>query len=133
MYVAENGRLRVAFSTTFDRLILVMCKKVASTTWLVPWRPIEGGCPDDATAKELYAEVCDRHVLSGIQARPVACRQDCDDVLFELLDGSGRFAVVHLTYAQHPETDLRWPETLMYRDWDEFLIAMKADAEDWHK
>src|SRR5437667_3945419 len=108
-----------------------MCKNAANGTWLVPWRPIENGRADDRTAKELYAEVCETHILSGIQARPVACRQDCDDVLFELLDGSGRFAVVHLTYSQHPEPDPRWPETSIYRDWDEFLRAMKADAEDW--
>ena len=109
-----------------------MYKNAASTTWLVPWRPIEDGRPDDPTAKELYAEVCERHTLFGIQVRPVACRQDCDDVLFELLDGSGRFAVVHLTYAQHPETDPRWPGTSICRDWDEFLNTMKADAEDWN-
>ena len=47
-------------------------------------------------ARELYSEVGERHVLYGIKARPVGHRQDCDDALFELLDGSGRFAVVHL-------------------------------------
>lgn len=111
-------------------LINVMCKDAGNTIWLVPWHPIEDGRPDDRTAKELYAELCERHNLFGIQARPVARRQDCDDVLFELLDGSGRFAVVHLTYAQHPETNQQWPGTTVYRDWSEFLIAMKADAED---
>ena len=109
-----------------------MCKNAVSACWLIPWRPIEDGSPDDPTAKELYAELCEKHLLFGIRARPVACRQDCDDFLFELLDGSGRFAIVHLTYAQHPETDPRWPETSVLRDWDEFLVAMKADAEDWN-
>ena len=63
----------------------VMCKNEASATWLVPWRPIEDGRPDDGTAKELYAELCESHILSGIQARPIGHRQDCDDVVFELL------------------------------------------------
>ena len=109
-----------------------MCKSHANATWLVPWRAIEGGHAEDRTAKELYAEVCMKHVLFGIRARPVGCRQDCDDFLFELLDGSGRFAVVHLTYAQHPEPDPRWPETSVYRDWGEFLSVMKEDAADWN-
>jgi hypothetical protein len=109
-----------------------MCPDTAGMTWLVPWRPIAGGHPNDSTAKELYSELCQRHVLFGVKARPVAHRQDCDDVLFELLDDSGRFAVVHLTYAQHPETDSRWPETVIYADWAEFVQTMKADAADWN-
>ena len=109
-----------------------MGKRTTDTEWLIPWHPIEDGRPDDPTAKELYAELCEGHILFGVQARPVARRQGCDDVLFELLDGSGRFAVVHLTYAQHPETDSRWPETSVHRDWNEFLAVMKADAENWN-
>ena len=109
-----------------------MCKDVANTNWLVPWHPVADGRQDDSTAKELYDEVCDKHILFGIKARPVGHRQDCDDVLFELLDGSGRFAVVHLTYASHSEPDPRWPETVIYRSSREFLRAMNKDAADWN-
>ena len=109
-----------------------MYSDTAGMTWLVPWRPIAGGHPDDPTAKELYSELCQSHVLFDLKARPIAHRQDCDDFLFELLDNSGRFAVVHLTYAQHPETDPRWPETVIYPDWDQFIQTMKADAADWN-
>jgi hypothetical protein len=101
-------------------------------TWLVPWHPINDGRPDDPTAKELYSELCRRHVLYGLKARPIGHRQDCDDFLFELLDGSGRYAVVHLTYAQHPEPDPTWPETTIYKTWADFLQTMEADAEDWN-
>jgi hypothetical protein len=111
--------------------LIVMCPDTTSMTWLVPWHPIADGHPDDRTAKELYSELSERHVLFGIKARPIGHRQDCDDFLFELLDGSGRFAVVHLTFAQHPEPDPRWPETVIYNDWAEFTETMKADAEDW--
>ena len=109
-----------------------MCPDITNTAWLVPWHPIVGGSSDDSTAKELYSEVCGSHVLSGIKARPIAHRQDCDDFLFELLDSSGRFAIVHLTYAQHPEPDPRWPKTVIYKDWGEFIQIMKADAVDWN-
>lgn len=105
---------------------------MTNTHWLVPWRRIEGGRADDPVVQELYREVSAGHILYGLKARPIAQRQDCDDVLFQLLDGSGRFAVVHLTYAQHPEPDPRWPERVIYREWTGFLQAMKADADDWH-
>jgi hypothetical protein len=109
-----------------------MCTDITNVTWLVPWHPIANGRPDDRTAQELYSEVCERHVLFGVNARPIAHRQDCDDFLFELLDGSGRFAAVHLTYAQHPEPDPRWPEVEIFSTWTEFLRKMKADADDWN-
>jgi hypothetical protein len=105
---------------------------VSAITWLVPWRPIVDGSPDDGMARELYSEVGSRHVLYGIKARVVAHRQDCDDALFELLDGSGRFVVVHLTFARHPEPDPRWPETEIYADWSQFeRERMQPDAAEW--
>jgi hypothetical protein len=103
----------------------------SNVTWLVPWHPIAHGHVDSPAAKELSRELCKAHVLNGIQARPIAQRQDCDDVLFELLDGSGRFATVHLTYAQRPETNPLWPETIIYRDLPEFMRSMEEDAADW--
>ena len=103
-----------------------------TAAWLIPWHPLPDGTPEDGTSRELYSELCSQHVLFGIRACPVGGRQDCDDVLFELLDGSGRFAVVHLTYAQHPEPDPRWPDTEIFRDWDDFVQKrMQPDHDDW--
>jgi hypothetical protein len=100
--------------------------------WLAPWHPIKDASADDGLSRELYSELCPRHVLYGIKARPVAHRQDCDDALFELLDGSGRFAVVYLTFAQHPEPDPQWPETEIYGDWAQFeRERMQSDAAEW--
>lgn len=105
---------------------------VNAVDWLVPWHPVKDGAADDGVARELYSELSLRHVLYGIPAREVGHRQDCDDVLFELLDGSGRFAVVHLTYAQHPEPDPFWPETMIYADWAQFeRDRMRPDAAEW--
>lgn len=100
--------------------------------WLVPWRPFTGLTADGPLVNELRSELCASHRLFGIPVRPVGGRQDCDDVLFELLDGSGRFAVVHLTYAQHPEPDPRWPETHVYDSWAHFeRETMKPDHNEW--
>jgi hypothetical protein len=80
---------------------------------------------------ELYRELCQRHELYGIKVRPIARRQDCDDYLFELLDGSGRFAVVHLTFGQHPEPDPLWPSTEIYQNWTQFeRERMQRDAAE---
>ncbi len=101
-------------------------------TWLTPWRSLPDGAPVDALTQELGSELCSRHVLCGILVRPIGGRQDCDDVLFELLDGSGRFAVVHLTYARRPEQDPTWPVTEVFCDWDDFARnRMQSDHADW--
>ncbi len=83
--------------------------------------------------RELYQEVGKRHVLYGIKARVVGRRQDCDDTLFELIDGSGRFAVVHLAYGHHPEPEAEYPVTTeIYGSWLEFEVErMKSDAAEW--
>lgn len=72
--------------------------------WLDPWWSTDAmeEAFHDAFQRELTAELATDHPLYGIAVRLVA-RGLGDDALFELLDGSGRFAVVHLTWAQHPE------------------------------
>jgi hypothetical protein len=89
--------------------------------WLIPWRPFPDGTPDDAFVSELRSELCPEHILFGIPVVAIGTRQDCDDVLFRLLDNSGRLAVVHLTFAQHPEPNPIWPETRLFDNWDQFV------------
>jgi len=88
----------------------------SAVKWLAPWHPIQDAEAERVLAQELRAELS----------------KDCDDVLFELLDGSGRFAVVHLTYSQHPEPDPRWPDTTVYDNWPHVeRDGMQADAKAW--
>ena len=47
---------------------------------------------------ELRRELPPGHILAGLPAGARACRQDRDDVLFEVLDGSGRLALVHFSH-----------------------------------
>lgn len=70
---------------------------------LATWYPIQATVRGDAWAKELRSELSKTQLLYGMSARAVGALQDCDDVAFELTDG--RLAVVHLTYAQHPESN----------------------------
>jgi len=100
--------------------------------WLVPWRPFLDGTVDDGLARELRSELCSEHVLFGIPVVAIGGRQDCDDVLFRLLDGSDRLAIVHLTYAQHPEPNPIWPETRFFNNWDHFVRdEMMPEHESW--
>ena len=48
----------------------------------------------------LRRELSAGHPLYDMPTRAVGRRQDCDDVLFSIEDGSGRVAVVHLTWTQ---------------------------------
>src|SRR4051812_28509253 len=98
--------------------------------WLVPWNRLVG--PQEGLSRELFNEIGPRHMLNGVKVRAIAHRQDRDDFLFELLDGSGRLAVVHLTYANHPEPDPRWPNTEIYADLSRFeQERMRPDAANW--
>jgi hypothetical protein len=100
--------------------------------WLIPWRPFSNGTPDDGLVQELRNELCSEHVLYGIPVVPVGGRQDCDDVLFRLLDGSERLAVVHLTYSQHPEPNPIWPETRIFDNWEHFeRDEMIPEHKNW--
>ncbi len=55
----------------------------------------------------------------GIETRLIA-RGNGDDALFELLDGMAVYAVVHLTWARHPEP-LPWPATELYNSLTSFV------------
>lgn len=64
--------------------------------------------------KELDKEINKGHILYGIKVREIAHREDCDDVLFLLMDGTNRYAVVHLTWARSVEDNSSFPRTKIY-------------------
>jgi hypothetical protein len=91
--------------------------------YLEPWHALaEEECI--ALRAELTRELPPGHALEGIQVKCLARRQDRDDVLFELQDGSGRFASVHLTW--QAEREPPWPSTVIYEGVAVWLAAMKA-------
>jgi len=92
--------------------------------WLTPWHAEQSL---QATV-ELAREVGPGHLLWQVPVRVLARRQDCDDVLFALEDGTGRVAVVHLTW--QIEHDPRWPSIELFDDLEDFRRhRMRSDHE----
>jgi hypothetical protein len=85
--------------------------------WLEPWFPLdENGEEAEGLARECAREVSKGHPLHGIPVRGLARRGDCDDVLFALDDGTGRVAVVHLTWTSRSSERLPYPHATIYPD-----------------
>ncbi len=78
--------------------------------WLTPWFSIANDSAQMVELEqELHRELAVGHPLYGLPVRALGRRQDCDDVLFALEDGTGRVAVVHLTWTHSPPERLPWP------------------------
>jgi hypothetical protein len=95
--------------------------------YLEPWFAVN----DPGLADELRRELSPGHILTGLSVTARARRQDRDDVLFEIRDGSGRLAQVHLTYQQ--ESDSRWPLTVVFSTEAEWALSMVADHGDFQR
>jgi hypothetical protein len=93
--------------------------------YLEPWFAVN----DPRLVDELRREVPRGHVLSDLPVVARARRQDRDEVLFEILDGSRRVAQVHLTY--QAEVDPRWPQTKVFPTDAEWAASMASDNSDY--
>ncbi|MAX27264.1 MAG: hypothetical protein CMJ19_22435 [Phycisphaeraceae bacterium] len=83
--------------------------------------------------EQLEREVGPGHVLYHVPVRLIARHDASDDCLFELLDGSGRIAIVHLTWSRTQER-LPWPETIICDDLQTFVTDhMLPEHEDWQE
>jgi hypothetical protein len=89
--------------------------------WLEPWRPVAA---EHGFVDELRRECGLGHPLYGLPVSALASRDDCDDVLFQLEDGSGRVAVVHLTWRKESGAD--WPHTTFLPDLRSFVEDVMA-------
>lgn len=58
--------------------------------------------------------------MFGLPVRTAAARIDSDDFLFEISDGSGRYAVVHLTWKK--ESSPEWPHSEIYASFQEWVV-----------
>jgi hypothetical protein len=94
--------------------------------WPPPFSPIE--YPEDKPAfeAELQRELKPGHALFGIPVAAIGRRYDQDDVLFELLDGSGRVAEVHLTWAGEHERP-PWPGTALFGSFADWVESVKRE------
>lgn len=79
---------------------------------------------------ELKKEVSFFHPLNWKKVRAIAKRIDRDDVLFEVLNGKLKYAVVHLTWKK--ESTWKWPSTKFYKDWqDVYVNCIVGDNKSW--
>lgn len=94
---------------------------------LMPW---------DFANKELNSqlerEISPGHVLYGKDVKTIARRQDNDDVLFAVFDADFQYAKVHLTWSQSKVTDINYPLTKTYKDWqDVYDNLFLPDSKSW--
>ena len=91
--------------------------------YLEPWYALgENECAE--LEAELSRELPAGHVLKSIPVRCLARRQDRDDVLFKIADGSGRFTTVHLTW--QVEREPTWPSVVIFQDAEQWLATLQA-------
>ena len=99
--------------------------------WLVPWYSVIGDATQVASMeRELRRELSAGHPLFGLPVRTVGRRQDCDDVLFAIDDGTGRVAVVHLMWTPNSPERAPWPMTVVYPTFETWLAEGMQDDHD---
>ena len=119
--------LSVDSSKIFMRMISDEVAAYANKKLLKPWQPIDN---PSFYETELKKEVNFFHPLNWKRIRAVAHRTDRDDVLFEVLNGSSKYVVVHLTWRK--ENSGRFPITQFYKDWhDIYTNRLLEDSKDW--
>jgi len=87
--------------------------------WPWPFGAIEEVDHRFSLEAELRRELKPGHPLFGLPARAIARRSDQDDVLFKLLDGTGRVAEVHLTWARNEKPP--WPRVELFASLAEWI------------
>lgn len=98
--------------------------------WLAPWYSVADDAAQAAgMEQELRRELAAGHPLYGVPVRTLG--RNGDDVLFAVEDGSGRVAVVHLTWIQSAPDRPPWPDTAFYPSLQAWAAdGMRSDHED---
>lgn len=92
-----------------------------------PWTKIESG---DFLENEIKKELSKNHILFGKELKPIAKREDNDDVLFKI--GQQEMAVVHLTWSGKNEGNSEFPKTSIFPHWtDVYEKVISIDAKDY--
>ncbi|MEO8797939.1 MAG: hypothetical protein ABI551_08650 [Polyangiaceae bacterium] len=94
--------------------------------FLKPWHAVDG---DRRTHLEaaLALEIKPGHVLAGRAIHVLAARQDCDDVLCEI--GEGSCAIVHMTWSGKAES-APFPSTRVFASFDEWQTYQDSLGDD---
>lgn len=100
--------------------------------WLDPWWSTANQDQSfhDTLLRQLRLEVQAGHVIFGLPARIIG-RGNGDDALFEILDGTGRVAVVHLVWSKGPQVP-PWPSTTIFASLQAFVDdCMRPEHAEW--
>jgi len=63
---------------------------------------------------ELHREICEGHVLYGLECFAIARREDRDDFLFSVQGAAAPIYSVHLTWSWSEETSPDWPYAVSF-------------------
>ena len=99
--------------------------------WLEPWTSTEGVETKYLRTFEdqLARETSSGHELYGVRVKLIG-RGNGDDALFELLDGSGKVAEVHLVWQGRQKPP--WPSSVIYANFEEWrLKRMIPEHKEW--
>jgi hypothetical protein len=99
--------------------------------WLEPWSSTEGAGASylRTFAEQLARETSRGHELHGLPVKLIA-RGNGDDALFEILDGSGRVAEVHLVWQGRQKPP--WPSSAIFASLEEWRVKrMIPEHEEW--
>lgn len=119
--------LRLEGSNLYLRMVSNEVADRVDRKLLEPWQETD----DPAFYEnELNKEVSFFHPLNWKKIRAIGIRTDRDDVLFEIVSGKPKYAVVHLTWQK--ETSRKFPSTKFYKDWtDVYENCILMDHKDW--
>ncbi len=126
-YLSENG-IWLTESVPVQYIVF----DAATQEWLEPWWSTSELPQEvhETFKKQLSLEVGPEHIMYGLPVRLIG-RGNGDDALFEILDGTGRVADVHLTWSRGQER-LPWPGTTVYANFSEWITSvMIPDHKDW--
>ncbi|WP_165813964.1 hypothetical protein [Terrimonas sp.] len=119
--------LSIDHSKIFMRMVSDEVAAYADKKLLKPWQSIEN---PSFYETELKKEVSFFHPLNWKKVRAIANRTDRDDVVFEVLNGRSKYAIVHLTWRK--ENSRKFPITKFYIDWqDIYKNRLLEDHNDW--
>jgi hypothetical protein len=119
--------LSLSKTSIFMRIVSDEVAAYADLNLMQPWRTTNSA---GLYESELKKEVSFFHPLNWKKVRAIGIREDCDDVLFEVLTGRSKYAVVHLTYAK--ERSRKFPITSFYRNWEDvYKNRLLEDHREW--
>jgi hypothetical protein len=101
-------------------------KRYEKFDWLRGW----GACDaqqQGGLERQLQDELSPGHALYGVPVTVMGRAEGSDDLLLSILDFTGRFAEVHLTWARGV-VEAPYPWTTIYPSWETWMEAVERET-----